>query len=1210
MDATGPRTPPSPSPEDLLRRWRETGEPEALGDLFDTTSPPLFRLALTLAPDAASAEDAVQETFLVLLDRAGDLDLSRPLVPWLVGVLRHKVAKVRERYGPRRIPWKATPPAAAPDPAEEAGRHEEEERVREAVADLEEPYRRTALLRWRHGLEPAEIAEVLGERPGTVRMRLHRALEAIRKRFVALPALLLLREGKRVPRGLAAVRDEILRRAPVPAGAAAAGAGAAFLLGGVLVANKILIGGAVVVAAIGAWLLARPGVEEVAVPRAGGIPVARVEVPPSSPLEGEAEIPRGQSTALLPPGAARATGLVVDREGRPVPGARVTSFPGNLARPVTPADGEREGSGILAAVAGPDGRFEVELSRLAPRATLLATAPGFTPGVLAEVIDGEEARLVLDRAAAVTGIVVDGEGNPVHGARVRVRRLLDAMILDREGVSGADGRFRVEEVAAAVPMHGSRPAADMVAVEARAAGFGPFFSGTLFPVPAALAAGSGWEVRILLARGWTLRGRVVEAAGGAPVAGARVLAWESTGGLGFGRSNGSSMSPAFSPRLLGEELSGPDGAFVLPDLPARGASFEGADVGGILNNRFFGGVGAGKEGRSWTSVRLDEAGPGEEREVVLSLEPTGAVEGRVVDGEGRGLTGVSVFVNAAGGTLGGGLPAELLAEAGTRAETDGGGRYRLPSVPGSEGGPRTVILQAATRDFFRRSLTPEEGVRVEAVPGRTTTAPDIVLPAVRQPFADLLVTDGAGRPVWGARVIGAREMRAQVTDREGRARVPGLLDRSIPGNPLPLRACVRARGHGAALVDLAPGFEEREPVAVVLGPPHVLAGRVVEADGGPSPAASVSVDSAEPRLAAASPEDGTLGGAVSAEDGSFRVEDLPAGPFRVTVRGRSLFSGGSVPGEKREVVLEDVMAGAADLDIRFPPPAVVPAGAVEGVVTDAETGLPLLRCDAELSGPGGFFMAPRVRDNPGGRFRIEGVPAGTWRLQVFVEGYAPFVEEGIVVAAGASPAPVAVAVSRGATVTGRLQGPAGFPLAGCTLSFNPADPKSPWSEGGAQAKVAEDGSYRVAGLRAGTYRATLWRAGGAEEGRPPHPPAPGGAQVVPPRGGGGPIEPPHPPCGTLTVSVRDPRFPPGGFELVKPTEEQAAFGKGSRLLLLDGAGRTVREASPVWQGTLNLGFLALLPGEYAVRLETPAGARDERATVEAGKESSAVFRGE
>ena len=60
------------------------------------------------------------------------------------------------------------------------------------------------LLQLQHGLQPAEIADVLGIAPGTVRMRIHRGLAALRK---ALPAGLAFGALALFPeRGLAAVR--------------------------------------------------------------------------------------------------------------------------------------------------------------------------------------------------------------------------------------------------------------------------------------------------------------------------------------------------------------------------------------------------------------------------------------------------------------------------------------------------------------------------------------------------------------------------------------------------------------------------------------------------------------------------------------------------------------------------------------------------------------------------------------------------------------------------------------------------------------------------------------------------------------------------------------------------------------------------------------------------------------------------------------------
>ena len=85
------------SPDALFARFRERGDPDALAALFDATAPGLHRLAGTLTPDPATAEDAVQETFLAALAFADRFDATRPVVPWLVGILRHKVEYLRRR---------------------------------------------------------------------------------------------------------------------------------------------------------------------------------------------------------------------------------------------------------------------------------------------------------------------------------------------------------------------------------------------------------------------------------------------------------------------------------------------------------------------------------------------------------------------------------------------------------------------------------------------------------------------------------------------------------------------------------------------------------------------------------------------------------------------------------------------------------------------------------------------------------------------------------------------------------------------------------------------------------------------------------------------------------------------------------------------------------------------------------------------------------
>src|SRR5262245_11843357 len=73
-----------------------TRAPALLADVFDRTAPELFRVAAHLCRgDRSSAEDALQATFLLAIERADDWDAHRPLLPWLLGVLVHHVHKQR-----------------------------------------------------------------------------------------------------------------------------------------------------------------------------------------------------------------------------------------------------------------------------------------------------------------------------------------------------------------------------------------------------------------------------------------------------------------------------------------------------------------------------------------------------------------------------------------------------------------------------------------------------------------------------------------------------------------------------------------------------------------------------------------------------------------------------------------------------------------------------------------------------------------------------------------------------------------------------------------------------------------------------------------------------------------------------------------------------------------------------------------------------------
>lgn len=129
----------------------------------------LYRAALAILGDPHEAEDAVQDAFVRYLEKAPE-DLESPSA-WLTRVLVNG-CKSRLRLAWRRVgPLPETLPAPGPEEREEL----------EELFSLPPEDRAVIHLHYYDGFSTGEIAQMLGQRPGTVRSRLSRARERLRK---------------------------------------------------------------------------------------------------------------------------------------------------------------------------------------------------------------------------------------------------------------------------------------------------------------------------------------------------------------------------------------------------------------------------------------------------------------------------------------------------------------------------------------------------------------------------------------------------------------------------------------------------------------------------------------------------------------------------------------------------------------------------------------------------------------------------------------------------------------------------------------------------------------------------------------------------------------------------------------------------------------------------------------------------------------------
>lgn len=145
----------------------------------------VFRFAWRMTGSAAAAEDVAQDVFLELLRQPGRFDAARgSLRAFLLGIARNLALK-RWRREHRWEPLEDDdalqgPPAPAIDIADVAGA------VGRAVQALPPFQREVVILAEYEELTLAEIAHAVGTGIGTVKSRLHRARERLRRMLAPL----------------------------------------------------------------------------------------------------------------------------------------------------------------------------------------------------------------------------------------------------------------------------------------------------------------------------------------------------------------------------------------------------------------------------------------------------------------------------------------------------------------------------------------------------------------------------------------------------------------------------------------------------------------------------------------------------------------------------------------------------------------------------------------------------------------------------------------------------------------------------------------------------------------------------------------------------------------------------------------------------------------------------------------------------------------
>ena len=150
----------------------------AVATLFREHSASLTRLAGMLTSDRGAAEEVVQDAFVGLHRRFGEIrDGERALAYLRTSVVNGSRSKLRRRRTERNhIPPYLPPAASAEEGALAAA---EREQVRHGMTKLPRRQREVLVLRYHLDLTEADIAETLGISRGAVKAYASRALTAL-----------------------------------------------------------------------------------------------------------------------------------------------------------------------------------------------------------------------------------------------------------------------------------------------------------------------------------------------------------------------------------------------------------------------------------------------------------------------------------------------------------------------------------------------------------------------------------------------------------------------------------------------------------------------------------------------------------------------------------------------------------------------------------------------------------------------------------------------------------------------------------------------------------------------------------------------------------------------------------------------------------------------------------------------------------------------
>jgi RNA polymerase sigma-70 factor (ECF subfamily) len=463
-------------------------------------------LARRLVAGGEDAEDLVQETWRVALERPPRVSGSIPVLrSWLATVLRNLARTRRSREDLRAFhEARAARHEAQVDEEATEERVLLQRRLADCVLALEEPYRSAIVLRYFDGLTPRQVAERQGISYDAARQRLSRGIAKIRAR--------LDREHPGGRASWSVMCAAILRRPATVAGAPL------LTVGGMVMGVKSVVIAAAALVLAAACLLWWSQLTDHARGTSDLAGDGSVALALDAGADGEPalpESPRDEHVSIAAPSVSRSlgelerelTGLVLDPEGEPVRGARVEVLRNGFSEHKI-LDPDYRPSCVSIAEAETDDQGEFAIALPLGRAFDVAVeAAGFARAQREHCHAGERVEVRLEAGAAIYGRVMRAEDQePMPVVRVELRRSntndLPESTPRLATTTDDSGRYRFRDISSGKYHLAVVRASRATTVE--------------------VAPGARVQCHLTVEGGRTVSGRVLDALSRGPIAGAEV----------------------------------------------------------------------------------------------------------------------------------------------------------------------------------------------------------------------------------------------------------------------------------------------------------------------------------------------------------------------------------------------------------------------------------------------------------------------------------------------------------------------------------------------------------------------------------------------------------------------------------------------------------------------------------------------------------------